>query len=142
MPRKKRVVTFQQFKNRQQANADVPDNTVFWTTVTVVAIFVIVLSTVLITRFAVTGRIVQYWEDPGRPFSEDPVACRNVPPCGAEQSFMCCAREPVPGWGDKKCTAPLKKYASEAPRCPDAMPFACGCPEKYQYRQSRPIPFG
>lgn len=141
MPKKKRVVSLKELRERQQKSSELPDNTVFWTTIAVVVIFIIVLSAVLITRYAVTGRIVQYWEDTSRPFANDPVACRNVPPCGAGQSFMCCSRTPVPGWGNKKCTAPVYHYASEAPKCPDAMPYACGCPEKFQYRQSRPIPF-
>ena len=120
---------------------ELPNNTVFWTTIAVVGIFIIVLSVVLITRYTVTGRIVQYWDEPTRPFASDPRACRNVPACGGTQSYMCCALGYVPGFGDQRCTAPLYKYKSESPRCPEQMPFACPCPEKYQYRQSWPIPF-
>lgn len=140
MPKKKRGVRALR-KMQEAREKDVPDNTVFWTTVAVIGIFIVVLSVVLLARHQVTGKIMYQWTNPEKPYLADPIACRNVPMCGAEQSFMCCAKDPVPGFGDQRCTAPIYKLKSEAPICPGQMPYACPCPEKFQYRQSRPIPF-
>ncbi len=118
---------------------EVPDNTVFWSIVGVISVFVVVLAAVMIVRTGVTGKIVLQWPEPSRPFSVNPLACTDVQPCGSDVSFVCCAEQPLPGTG-RKCTAPVRGYISEAPMCPDAMPYRCTCPEKHQYRQSWPIP--
>ena len=141
MSRKKEEMQRLRKHLRNTHGKELPDNTVFWTTVAVIGIFIVILSVVLITRYSLTGKVIQRWVDPTIPFSKDPLACRNVPACGGEQSYMCCARGYVPGFGNQRCTAPLYMLKSEAPRCPEQMPYACSCPEKYQYRQSWPIPF-
>lgn len=121
------------------AEKEVPDNTVFWSTVGVVIVFVVVLAAVMIARSGSTGQVIWAYQEPSKPFKINPLACLDVPPCGSETSFMCCAFEPVPGLGIK-CTAPIQSYLAAKPECPQEMPYACGCPEKYQYRQSRPVP--
>jgi hypothetical protein len=124
---------------KEAVSKEMPDNTVFWSVVGVACIFVVVLATAMIVRSDITGKIVQQWFEPSRPFESNPYACLDVPMCGGSQSFMCCAAEPLPN--GMKCTQALLGYASEAPMCPDAMPYKCPCPEKYPYRQSWPIPF-
>ncbi len=131
---------------------EVPDNTVFWSTVAVVSLFVVVLATVMTVRYGITGQIVLQWNQPTRPFEADPYACLDVPQCGSEISFMCCAEQPL--WNGMKCTAPLYAKGVKDPElgspydsysagnmiCPSHMPYRCGCPEKFQYRQSWPVP--
>lgn len=134
---------------------EVPDNTVFWATVGTISVFVLVLAVVMIVREGSTGQIVIQWEQPSRPFDANPYACLDVPPCGDGISFQCCANEPLPGTG-QKCTAPLAgygemvmgygyqtaydNYGAGNPVCPKAMRNRCPCPEKFQYRQSWPVP--
>lgn len=131
---------------------EVPDNTVFWSLVGIISVFVVVLATVMIMRNGVTGQIVLQYNQPSRPFEADPFACLDVPPCGSDNSFMCCAATPLPGT-DQKCIAPLRGFGRESqpnygydnygagnPFCPREMPYRCGCPEKFQYRQSWPVP--
>jgi hypothetical protein len=118
---------------------EVPDNSVFWSIVGVVSVFVVVLAAIVVVRSDATGGIVMQWLNPSRPYAENPYACLDVPMCGGSQSYMCCAETPLPN--GMKCTQPMLGYASEAPMCPDSMPYKCPCPEKYPYRQSRPVPF-
>jgi hypothetical protein len=119
---------------------EVPDNTVFWSIVGVVSVFVVVLAAIVVVRSDMTGNIVMQWFQPSRPFAENPYACLDVPMCGGSQSYMCCAENPLPTTG-MKCTAPIYGYGSEAPMCPDTMPYKCPCVEKYPYKQSWPVPF-
>jgi len=140
-------------KIAQDEQNEVPDNTVFWATVGIISVFVIVIATVMIVRYGATGQVVLQYPQPSRPFEANPYACLDVPPCGSEVSFMCCAEERLPG-SSMKCTAPLDGYAGGtqgypqaygAPGahnliCPDHMPYRCTCPEKFQYRQSWPVP--
>lgn len=131
---------------------DVPDNTVFWSIVGVISVFVVVLAAVMIVRSGATGRIVLQWSQPEAPFEANPYACLDVPPCGSEVSFLCCAEQPLPGTGIK-CVAPLagslgttvygspyERPGTSYARCPPELPNRCTCPEKYQYRQSWPVP--
>lgn len=118
---------------------DAPGNTVFWSIVAVISIFVVVLAAVMIVRTGTTGRIVYIWESPTRPAEWNPMACLDMPPCGSDQSFLCCAENPLPGIGIK-CMAPVYGYTSEPPQCPAHTPYACSCPEKFQYRQTWPVP--
>jgi len=125
---------------KKEVATEVPDNTVFWSVVGIVCIFIVVLAAVMLVKNSITGQIVTRWEDPTTPFSIDPYACLDVPPCKADQSYMCCAEFPLPGTG-QKCTQPFYgRFTSEGPRCPEAMPNRCTCPEKFQYRQTWPVP--
>ncbi len=124
---------------KEAVNSEVPDNSVFWSIVGVVSVFVVVLAAIVVVRSDFTGQIVQQWASPSRPFELNPFACLDVPMCGGSQSYMCCAEYSLPN--GMKCTQPILGYASEAPRCPEMMPYKCPCPEKYPYRQSYPIPF-
>ncbi len=131
---------------------EVPDSTVFWSIVGVVTIFVVVLAAVLLVRGGTTGQIVHVWENSVRPAERNPYACMDMPRCGSDTSFLCCAENPLPGTGIK-CITPLRAYGeigapnygydhygSGNPMCPEHMPFACSCPEKFQYRQTWPVP--
>jgi hypothetical protein len=137
-----------------QQDKEVPDNTVFWSIVGIISVFVVVLATVMLVRNDTTGNIVLQWEAPSRSFEVNPYACLDVPPCGSETSFMCCAESPLPGTS-QKCMAPMMgraapvtinyrqayaNYGANTPVCPLEMPYRCTCPEKYQYRQSWPVP--
>ncbi len=121
-----------------QAEKEVPDNSVFWATVGIVSVFVVVLAAIVIVKSGFTANIVLQWSNPTRPFEVNPYACMDVPMCGGSNSYMCCAEKALPN--GLKCTQPLLGYASEAPMCPGAMPYKCPCPEKYPYRQSWPVP--
>jgi hypothetical protein len=133
------------------AEKEVPDNTVFWSTIAIVTVFVVVLATVMVVRSGTTGNIVLQYTTPTRPFAANPYACLDVPACGSEISFMCCAEQPMAGT-NRKCTAPLQSWGQELQRssydnggagnpvCPSHMPNRCPCPEKFQYRQSWPVP--
>ena len=76
---------------------EVPDNTVFWSLVGIISVFVVVLAVVLFMRTSMTGAIVQQWPDPYKPYAADPYACLDVPPCQSDTSFMCCAGGDAPG---------------------------------------------
>ncbi len=123
---------------KKEVAEDAPDNTVFWSIVGVASVFVIVLAAMVVVRSDFTGKIIQQWNQPTRPFEANPYACLGVPMCGGSQSYMCCAEKPLPS--GIKCTQPIRGYASEMPMCPESMPYKCPCPEKYPYRQSYPIP--
>jgi hypothetical protein len=122
-----------------QAEKEAPDNSVFWSIVGVASVFVVVLAAIVIVRSDTTGAIILQWAQPSRPFQSNPYACLEVPMCGGDNSYMCCAEATLAN--GMKCTAPIRGYGSEAPMCPDMMPYKCPCPEKYPYRQSWPIPF-
>lgn len=139
---------------KKEVPGEVPDNTVFWAIVGIITVFILVLAVVVFVRSSAAGGIVYQWGPTVRPFSINPYACLDVPPCGDGISWMCCAEQPLPG-SNRKCTAPLKSYAvtptmgypdayanygAGQPICPSAMPYRCTCPEKYQYRQSWPVP--
>ncbi len=123
---------------KKEVTEEAPDNAVFWSIVGVASVFVVVLAAIVVVRSDFTGRIVQQWVQPSRPFEANPYACLDVPMCGGKESYMCCAEQPLPN--GMKCMQPILGYASEAPMCPESMPYRCSCPEKYPYRQSFPIP--
>jgi hypothetical protein len=131
---------------------EVPDNAVFWSIVGIISVFVVVLATVMVLKSGMSGQIVLQYNEPSRPFSAQPLACLDVPACGSDISFMCCAESPLPGT-DRKCAAPLYGYGRESRQnygydnygagnavCPEQMPYRCGCPEKFQYRQTWAVP--
>jgi hypothetical protein len=117
---------------------EVPDNTVFWSIVGIVSVFVVVLAVVTFVKSDITGNIVLQWYNPSLPYLRNPMACLDVPMCGSSNSYMCCAEETLPS--GMKCTAPLYTYVSQNSQCPASMPNMCPCPEKYPYRQSWPVP--
>jgi len=132
---------------------DEPDNTVFWSIVGIVSVFVVVLAAVMIVRTGPSGQIVSQWPAESKTFSVNPYACLDVPACGGA-SFMCCAEQPLPR-SSIKCVPPMfgfdgtgrigyksaydsVGYGNKV--CPPEMPNRCGCPEKFQYKQSYPVP--
>lgn len=117
---------------------DVPDSSVFWATVGIVSVFIVVLAAVTLVKSDFTGNIVLQWFNPTTAYSRDPMACLDVPMCGSSNSYMCCAVEPLAN--GLKCTAPLYLYVSQNAQCPASMPNMCPCPEKYPYRQTWPVP--
>ncbi len=131
---------------------EVPDNTVFWSVVGIVSVFVIVLAAVMVVRTGTTGEIVQQWPA-SKVFAVNPYACLDVPACG-DSGFMCCAETVLPG-SSIKCVPPMFGYDATGKIgyksaynsvgygnkvCPKEMPYRCGCPEKFQYKLSYPIP--
>ena len=47
---------------------EVPDNTVFWSIVGIVSVFVVVLAAVTFVKSGLTGNIVLQWFDPSVPY--------------------------------------------------------------------------
>lgn len=126
---------------RKHIDTEAGDNVVFWSVVSVVAIFVVALAIVITIRSGMTGQIVLGWYEPSAPYARNPYACLDVPPCRGDNSFMCCAEQPLSN--GRKCTAPLKAGAGSGygtAFCPSEMPNMCTCPEKYPYRQTWPVP--
>jgi hypothetical protein len=133
--------------------AEAPDNTVFWSIVGVISVFIVVLASVMVLRSGATGQIVFQFPNPTVPYEPDVYACLGMPPCSSDTSYLCCAPETLPG-SNLKCVPPLTQslptlnYGSPGyggtgrsmPGCPALLPYACACPEKFQSRQSWPIP--
>jgi hypothetical protein len=117
---------------------EVPDNSVFWSVVGIVSVFVVVLAAVILVRSGATGGIVYQWQDPYKPYQSNPLACLDVPPCQSDTSFLCCS-ETDDQFG-RKCIAPIGGTLSVKPQCPDYKPYMCTCVEKYPYRQTWPVP--
>lgn len=120
------------------AEKEVPDNTVFWSIVGIVSVFVVVLAVVLFMRTSMTGAIVQQWPEPYKPYQANPFACLDVPPCQSDTSFLCCSG--ADSDNGQYCIAPIGGALSVKPNCPPAMPYMCTCVEKYPYRQTWPVP--
>jgi hypothetical protein len=121
-----------------QEQKKVPDRTVFWAIVGIISVFVVVLATVMILRGNTTGQTVRQFFSPSQPFQANPFACLDVPQCGSDISYMCCAEQPLSN--RMKCTAPVRGWDASMPRCPADMPYKCSCPEKFIYRQTWPVP--